>query len=358
MDIELHSLLVERLDIALPEEIFCTLAQDQHVDALIGGAIAAAQRLQAGGVKGGVDHCAGQLGAVIEPVHQLFKIQGDAGVNGAAVELAQHAAPEPARELGVDARLAPAVAEQGHHPGEGHQLGGVGQLTAAEEALAFEEVGRFDEALLHDVGPAPIGVKWEIQNRGALGADWTYLLAHLTSLEVFQLALAGLQQSNGLEQVGALHVAEQFVLLEARLAGGHVAYVGAEPIVAQVIALGGVTGSDQLEHRELHPAGINLLEHEADRLLGHTVGVDTFHRAGLEAHLATGLHQHHRAHREGTGDADQQALHVVIVPHPSALEVGELGLAGGDVFEQLGQRTLGAVEGSHGGSLCDVILVW
>jgi hypothetical protein len=34
-----------------------------------------------------------------------------------------------------------------------------------------------------------------------------------------------------------------------------------------------------------------------------------------------------------------------------------LGLAGGDVFEQLGQRTLGAVEGGHGGSLCDVDLV-
>ncbi len=66
-----------------------------------------------------------------------------------------------------------------------------------------------------------------------------------------------------------------------------------------------------------------------------------------------------RPHRERTCHAHQQTTHMVIVPHPTALEVGKLKLALDDISEDLGKQTLGsawlpcssvAIQHSHAGA--------
>ncbi len=68
-------------------------------------------------------------------------------------------------------------------------------------------------------------------------------------------------------------------------------------------------------------------------------------RMGLEAYvLPASLKQHDRANRKRHRHACQQALDSIVVPHPTALEVGELELAVVGLREQVLQRSLSAVK--------------
>ena len=68
-------------------------------------------------------------------------------------------------------------------------------------------------------------------------------------------------------------------------------------------------------------------------------------RPRLEPHvLAAGFEEHHCANRERHRHAREQALDAFVVPHPTALEVGQLELAVFRLREQVMQRRLRALE--------------
>ena len=74
---------------------------------------------------------------------------------------------------------------------------------------------------------------------------------------------------------------------------------------------------------------------------------DLFDRANLKFHVTACFEEHNGSDRKGSGDANEQALNVVIVPNPATLEVGELDFAVGDIGEDIGERSFGAIEGGH-----------
>jgi hypothetical protein len=71
-------------------------------------------------------------------------------------------------------------------------------------------------------------------------------------------------------------------------------------------------------------------------------------RPNLEPRAAAGLEQHHRADREGAGDAHEEGLDVLVVPDPSALEVWQLELPLHDLGQKVAQEGLGRIERGHG----------
>ena len=66
---------------------------------------------------------------------QLLIVVGHAGLHRAAVELPEHAGPEPARQLVVDARFEPTVAQAREHCCQWHELRAIGQLPPVVEVL-------------------------------------------------------------------------------------------------------------------------------------------------------------------------------------------------------------------------------
>ncbi len=76
-----------------------------------------------------------------------------------------------------------------------------------------------------------------------------------------------MQHRDGLQEVGVLHALEDRLLRQALVARGHLALHAAKPVVAEVVTIGRIGGSDQLKHRQRHAAGVDLLEYQADRLL-------------------------------------------------------------------------------------------
>ncbi len=78
-----------------------------------------------------------------------------------------------------------------------------------------------------------------------------------------------------------------------------------------------------------------------------TVKGDILYRAHLKIGFAARFQQHDRAHRERSRHTNQQAAYMVVVPHPTPLEVGKLNLAFDNIGENFRKQAFGAVERTH-----------
>src|SRR5690606_32891037 len=134
----------------------------------------------------------------------------------------------------------------------------VGQFAAGIERLFAQKLGSKPEAVLKFVRPLFPSIQWQAEYVSTFGADRAHFLAGFALLDIRLLAIIGIEQGDSLQKLSSLQAFEQWLLGNALLAGLHLAFAGAVPVIAQVVAFGSITGSDQLEHRELNAAGIDL----------------------------------------------------------------------------------------------------
>ena len=85
----------------------------------------------------------------------LRQVAREAGFDGAAVELAQHPAPEPACDLASRALGLTGLAEIGEERGQRHELGAVGQVPRLEDILSVEEPRGGVETFFDAIKPTP-----------------------------------------------------------------------------------------------------------------------------------------------------------------------------------------------------------
>jgi hypothetical protein len=132
----------------------------------------------------------------------------------------------------------------------------------------------------------------------ALGGHARGLLRPLPSAEVGVALLERVKEGHPLEKVRRLKVTEERLLAQPRVAPALAR--AAEPVLAEVEAVGRPRGGDQLEHGERHAARVHLLEDEAHRLLrGLLLEADHRERVVSEGldHLPAELHEPARASR-------------------------------------------------------------
>ena len=173
------------------------------------------------------------------------------------------------------------VTDFGENGSERNELGLVGQIDHPVNLLLAQELGGALEAEPDRVAMLLVGGQRQIEQRltgGADGGPVGFLLRWVSYRGEAQFL--GVQQGNGLQKVGRGHVGEHALRLpggaaEVRrgVSGGRalVGVVGllvAEPVVAQLVTLGGIHGGEQLEGIERLATGVDLLEDEADGFVG------------------------------------------------------------------------------------------
>ena len=85
-----------------------------------------AQSVEAIRLEVGLAHCPRECIVVFEPVKEFLIVVGHAGLDRTAVQLAEYAGPEPARQLVVNARLKPTVTQTSQHGCQRHELRAIG----------------------------------------------------------------------------------------------------------------------------------------------------------------------------------------------------------------------------------------
>ncbi|MCY1526115.1 hypothetical protein D9M68_611190 [compost metagenome] len=153
----------------------------------------------------------------------------------------------------------------------------VGQLPQTQDGLFAQEAGHLQIPLLDLASPGLISRAAQSQHGLALGADRGQLLLvlirHHPGIGLRELGQplvalgAGLQQSDALNEITGLHIAQQVVSVQARAPALHVAFHAAQPVVTQVEFFSRKGGRDQFKHVQRHAARVDLFKDRAHGLL-------------------------------------------------------------------------------------------
>lgn len=105
---------------------------------------------------------------VFNPCHELQIIERNLGFHGAAIELAQNAAPVPLGESRLDLRLAPTVPKVGEQGGQRCESRPIRNELGVVESLVTKQSLGLKEARLEFVGVVRVCAQWRLQDMLAL----------------------------------------------------------------------------------------------------------------------------------------------------------------------------------------------
>src|SRR5258705_4902369 len=151
VDIDFLLLVGLEADRHVSKKFAPTSLHEKSIDALVGGAVACAQREKTPGVEGGVAYRRRRLRAIPNPSQAFRKIAGMPAFNSATIEFAEHTAPVPLAYLFFGADLLPTVAKFCKNSGKRHELRLVRQVAIQEDMLQSKQLCSPEKAGQHMV---------------------------------------------------------------------------------------------------------------------------------------------------------------------------------------------------------------